>query len=135
MVHKRRTRLFAAALCALWLFLLAGCSTSALPAGVTQDSVKAEAQATVEQLNSRDYSALLAHATPELAKALSADKLAEAWEPVLAGAGAFDSVTKISCIGKDGYAVAVVRAKYASATLTFTLSYTADGALGGLYFK
>ena len=37
--------------------------------------------------------------------------------------------------GKDGYGVAVVQAKYEHAAVTFTLSYTPEGKLGGLFFK
>ena len=37
--------------------------------------------------------------------------------------------------GKDGYGVAVVQAKYENAAVTFTLSYTPEGKLGGLFFK
>ena len=46
-----------------------------------------------------------------------------------------DSITKTTVGGKDGYGVAVVQAKYENAAVTFTLSYTPEGKLGGLFFK
>ena len=54
---------------------------------------------------------------------------------MLEAAGAFDSITKTTVGGKDGYGVAVVQAKYENAAVTFTLSYTPEGKLGGLFFK
>ena len=60
---------------------------------------------------------------------------AAVWQPVLEAAGAFDSITKTTVGGKDGYGVAVVQAKYENAAVTFTLSYTPEGKLGGLFFK
>ena len=66
---------------------------------------------------------------------LTVEDLAAVWQPVLEAAGAFDSITKTTVGGKDGYGVAVVQAKYENAAVTFTLSYTPEGKLGGLFFK
>ena len=44
-------------------------------------------------------------------------------------------VDSVTVGGKDGYGVAVVQAKYENAAVTFTLSYTPEGKLGGLFFK
>lgn len=55
-----------------------------------------------------------------------------------AGAGSRRRVRfhhKTTVGGKDGYGVAVVQAKYENAAVTFTLSYTPEGKLGGLFFK
>ena len=43
--------------------------------------------------------------------------------------------TILKTADKDGYGVAVVQAKYENAAVTFTLSYTPEGKLGGLFFK
>ena len=54
---------------------------------------------------------------------------------VVYAAGGLYSITKTTVGGKDGYGVAVVQAKYENAAVTFTLSYTPEGKLGGLFFK
>ena len=106
-------RTLSLALCLiLSLALLAGCGAAPLPDGLTQESV-----------------------TEEMTSAMTAEDLAAVWQPVLEAAGAFDSITKTTVGGKDGYGVAVVQAKYENAAVTFTLSYTPEGKLGGLFFK
>ena len=121
-------RTLSLALCLiLSLALLAGCGAAPLPDGLTQESVTDAAAQTVAQLNDEDYDALFA--------GMTAEDLAAVWQPVLEAAGAFDSITKTTVGGKDGYGVAVVQAKYENAAVTFTLSYTPEGKLGGLFFK
>ena len=125
-------RTLSLALCLiLSLALLAGCGAAPLPDGLTQESVTDTAAQTVAQLNDEDYDALFAGMTEEMTSAMTAEDLAAVWQPVLEAAGAFDSITKT----KDGYGVAVVQAKYENAAVTFTLSYTPEGKLGGLFFK
>ena len=119
----------------LSLALLAGCGAAPLPDGLTQESVTDAAAQTVAQLNDEDYDALFAGMTEEMTSAMTAEDLAAVWQPVLEAAGAFDSITKTTVGGKDGYGVAVVQAKYENAAVTFTLSYTPEGKLGGLFFK
>ena len=118
-------RTLSLALCLiLSLALLAGCGAAPLPDGLTQESVTDAAAQTVAQLNDEDYDALFAGMTEEMTSAMTAEDLAAVWQPVLEAAG-----------GKDGYGVAVVQAKYENAAVTFTLSYTPEGKLGGLFFK
>ena len=118
-------RTLSLALCLiLSLALLAGCGAAPLPDGLTQESVTDAAAQTVVQLNEE-----------EMTSAMTAEDLAAVWQPVLEAAGAFDSITKTTVGGKDGYGVAVVQAKYENAAVTFTLSYTPEGKLGGLFFK
>ena len=129
-------RTLSLALCLiLSLALLAGCGAAPRPDGLTQESVTDAAAQTVAQLNDEDYDALFAGMTEEMTSAMTAEDLAAVWQPVLEAAGAFDSITKTTVGGKDGYGVAVVQAKYENAAVTFTLSYTPEGKLGGLFFK
>ncbi|MFQ8833254.1 MAG: DUF3887 domain-containing protein [Ruthenibacterium lactatiformans] len=116
-------RTLSLALCLiLSLALLAGCGAAPLPDGLTQESVTDAAAQTVAQLNDEDYDALFAGMTEEMTSAMTAEDLAAVWQPVLEAAGAFDSITKTTVGGKDGYGVAVVQAKYENAAVTFTLS-------------
>lgn len=130
---KRLVFVFVCALLAA--ALLCSCGTASLPEGMTQESVTDAAATTIAQLNGKEYDALFDNMTDEMTAAMTPDDLAAVWEPVLDAAGAFDAIEKTTVGGKDGYGVAVVQAKYANASITFTLSYTPDGALGGLFFK
>lgn len=121
-----------AALCAL---ALAGCGGTKLPDGVTEEAATGWAQQTVEALNAKDYESLTKQMTEDMQKAMSQDTLAKAWEPYYEAVGAFDKIEKTTLVTKDGYVVAVVQAVYANQKAVFTLSYTPNGLLGGLYFK
>ena len=113
-------RTLSLALCLiLSLALLAGCGAAPLPDGLTQESVTDAAAQTVAQLNDEDYDALFAGMTEEMTSAMTAEDLAAVWQPLLEAAGAFDSITKTTVGGKDGYGVAVVQAKYENAAVTF----------------
>ena len=128
-------RTLSLALCLiLSLALLAGCGAAPLPDGLTQESVTDAAAQTVAQLNDEDYDALFAGMTEEMTSAMTAEDLAE--EADFFSFGTNDlTITKTTVGGKDGYGVAVVQAKYENAAVTFTLSYTPEGKLGGLFFK
>ena len=129
-------RTLSLALCLiLSLALLAGCGAAPLPDGLTQESVTDAAAQTVAQLNDEDYDALCAGFTEDMPSALPAVHVAAVGPAVLDAAGGFYSNTKTTVGGKDGYGVAVVQAKYENAAVTFTLSYTPEGKLGGLFFK
>ena len=126
-------RTLSLALCLiLSLALLAGCGAAPLPDGLTLENVTDTAAQTAAP---RTVDALFAGMTEEMTSAMTAEDLAAVWQPVLEAAGAFDSITKTTVGGKDGYGVAVVQAKYENAAVTFTLSYTPEGKLGGLFFK
>ena len=128
-------RTLSLALCLiLSLALLAGCGAAPLPDGLTQESVTDAAAQTVAQLNDEDYDALFAGMTEEMTSAMTAEDLAAVWQPVLEAGGCAPN-TNTTVGGKDGYGVAVVQAKYENAAVTFTLSYTPEGKLGGLFFK
>ena len=115
-------------------FLLVACAAK-LPEGMTEESVTNAAQETVAQLTDKKYDDLITTMTDDMKSALTAEKLGEVWDPVEKKAGAFKSIKKTTIGSKDGYAVAVVNAEYEKATITFTLSYTTDMKLGGLFFK
>lgn len=127
----RALALLAAALLAVGL---AGCGGS-LPEGLEKEDVLTAAKAVVEKLNAGSYSEVQDSMDDTMKAALPADKLAEAWEPYAEKLGAFSGYEKESVAGKDGYAVAVILAKYETGSVQFTLSFDADLALAGLYMK
>ncbi len=115
-------------------FTLTACAAK-LPEGMTEEAVTSASQETVAQLSDGSYDALIETMTEEMKSALTKEKLIEVWEPVQKEAGAFKSIKKTTVGSKSGYAVAVVNTEYENKTIIFTLSYTADMKLGGLFFK
>jgi hypothetical protein len=129
-------RTLSLALCLiLSLALLAGCGAAPLPDGLTQESVTDAAAQTVAQLNDEDYDALFAGMTEEMTSAMTVEDLARR---MAAGAGSRRRVRfhHKNDRGRQGrLRRGVVQAKYENAAVTFTLSYTPEGKLGGLFFK
>jgi len=129
-------RTLSLALCLiLSLALLAGCGAAPLPDGLTQESVTDAAAQTVAQLNDEDYDALFAGMTEEMTSAMTAEDLAAVWQPVLEAAGAVGLHPKNNTSRQGRRGRARCQAKYENAAVTFTLSYTPEGKLGGLFFK
>ena len=127
-------KLFCLLLCSLLCAgLLAGCG--GLSDNYDEEEVVSLAHAVVENLNAKDYDAVVAGMSDEMKEALPADKLAEVWAPVAEQLGAFDSFAKDSTAEKDGLAVVIVTAKYENAGLTYTLTFDTELRLCGLYMK
>lgn len=128
--------------CILAALLIMGC---AAPAALAPDfdaaAIGEQAAAVIALANAGDYEGICACLREDLSDALDAAKLEAGWGPVLARAGAFKKLAKLSLYGTtDGktgedYAVVVARCRYAGGRLTYTLSFDRDGALVGLYLK
>lgn len=131
----KKIRFLAAAALAVCLALaLGGCGAS-LPDGMQEDEVKKAAEATVSQLAGEDYEGLVASMDEVMKASTTLEDWQAVWQPIAAQVGAFEKIESHALASKDGYAVDVVKVKYANAALTFTLSYNADYQLSGLYVK
>lgn len=129
---KKIVSLLCAALCLT--LLLAACGAK-VPEGMEEEKVKAAAEATVKQLDARDYEALMDTMDDTLKGAMTAEEWAATWQPAADQLGALVEIEKHSLVAKDGYAVDVAQAKFENGSLTFTLSYTTDYQLAGLFMK
>ncbi len=123
------------------LLLLAACGGSAsLPEGFSEEEVRAEAEEVVKLLNGKDSETLREKSTEQLKQGLDETALEQVYA-LLAEAGPYDSIENISIAGaqnkenNEELAVAVVKAKYELKTITYTLSFTKQMKLAGLFLK
>ena len=119
----------------LCLFMVTGCSAGKLSDAYNEDEVKAAAEDVIDKLNDKNYEGILENSSEELKNSLPDNKLQETWESFSKDIGAFDSISKETLAEKNGYAVAIVNAKYENKKVTFTLSFNKEMKLSGIYMK
>ncbi len=129
----------AAAMLAL-LFAL-GCGANSLPEGFSEDAVTARAEEIVQYASAGDYESVVSCLREDLAGALTADQLEEAWSGTYERVGAVESVKSVSLSGTaddstgEEYAVAQVICRHEKGSVLYTLSFDAELNLVGLYLK
>lgn len=115
------------------------CTTSKLADTFDVAAVEVKAKSVIDSLNQADYTGVVAMLREDLREALPADKIKAAVDQVYGSAGAFEKYEKVVVAGQKAenkdIAVAVVRAKYADYTVTFTISFDQDLKVIGLYMK
>jgi len=120
---------------------LAACGAK-LAAGFDEAAVKQAARTAVQRLNAGQYDQITNEMVrADLRQALSPAVLANGAAQVLSGAGAFSSFsnevvagTRDQKTGED-FAVAVMVAKYANKSVTYTLSFDRNMNLVGFFLK
>jgi hypothetical protein len=115
--------------------LPAGCASSALPEGMSEDQVRTVSEQIVSLLDSDDYSSVEALYDDTMKTALPQGQLKTALSSELDRLGSFQSFDQESFYGKQGYAVAVLTCSYDSGKAVFTISLDPDYSLAGLYMK
>jgi len=124
----------------LCMVLLAGCTGQKLSADFVEADVKTAAENVISLINNKDSDALLALCTVRMEDALTDDVLDKIYEAISEG-GQFKSIEAVSIGGQidkasdEEFAVAVVKAKYEIKTFTFTISFTKQMKLAGLYYR
>ncbi len=121
-------------LCLCALLALTACGAS-VPEGMSEDQVQEAAEATVQQLEDEDYTALMDSMTQKMQQAVTQEEWEATWAPVHSQLGAMEKIGSHNLAAKDGMAVDVVKVTYENGSLTFTLSYDPDYQLAGLYMK
>jgi hypothetical protein len=102
--------------------------------------VKAEAQRVVELINAQDSTGLRAMCTVQMQQGLTDQVLSQMYAFV-GQAGAYEGIEGISVAGatdrqsQEEFAVNTVRAKYQNRIITYTISFTKQMKLAGLYYK
>lgn len=102
-----------------------------------EEAVK-KAEEIVDLTNKRDYQAIYNLMPAELQSQVSADELKKGWDPMLDASGTFvEYSAQTSGLTQKGvnYIVVVVSAKYEKETRIFTISFTTDMVLAGLFMK
>lgn len=118
-----------------------GCSARPLPGGLTEEDVERAAKGALEVILTEDYDAVVSMLRPDLADAISASDLEDAWAPAFEALGAFENIEDIVCMGTydkgmaENFATAVVSCSFAEGTAIFTLSFDCDLYLCGLYMR
>ncbi len=103
-----------------------------------EDAVK-RAKEIVEVTNTRDYQAVVDMLPESMQKDVTAASLKTSWDPMLTESGAFVEYISAPTTGitQNGvnYIVVIVTCKYENSNRTFTLSFTTDMDIAGLFMK
>ncbi|MGB6482458.1 MAG: DUF3887 domain-containing protein [Candidatus Acidiferrales bacterium] len=94
----------------------------------------ARASEIVTNLAARQFDKVFAQFDATMAAAISADKLAQVWDQVLAQAGAFQKISSSQVIEKSTYHVATVTCAFEKAPLDIILAFDDSGRIAGLHF-
>ncbi|MEI8199482.1 MAG: DUF3887 domain-containing protein [Eubacteriales bacterium] len=125
----------AAVICML---LLTGCGSTKLSEDFKEDEVKSAAENVITLVNNQDSEGLKAICTVQMKDALTDDVMKQIYEAIGEG-GTFEKVSDMSVSGStangEDFAVAVVKAKYEIRSFTYTISFTKQMKLAGLYYK
>ena len=122
------------------LSLLAGCISTKLSEDFNEDEVKSAAENVIALVNSQNSEGLKEICTVQMRDALTDDVMKEIYDAIGEG-GSFEQVSDMSVAGTtnqssgEEFAVAVVKAKYKIRTFTYTISFTKQMKLAGLYYK
>ncbi len=119
--------------------LLCGC-VPALSADFNEDEVKNAAANVIALINSQDSEGLKAICNVQMRQALTDDLLAQIYEAIGEG-GQFNNIKDISVSGSkdkssgEEYALVVAKAEYEIKTFIYTITFTKQMKLAGLYYK
>ncbi len=120
--------------------LLTGCIGQGLSGDFNEGQVRNASVNVITLVNSHDSEGLRAFSTVRMRDALTDDVLKQIYEAIGEG-GQFEKVEDMSVAGtKDSasgeeFAVVVARAKYEIKTFTFTITFTKQMKLAGLYYR
>ena len=120
--------------------LLAGCVGQELSGDFNEEEVKKAAENVIMLINNQDSEGLRELSTVQMRAALTDDVLEQIYEAMSEG-GQFENVEDMSVAGTtdtssgEEFAVVVARAQYEIKTFTFTISFTRQMKLAGLYYR
>lgn len=124
----------------LCLAFLTGCGGPKLSDDFDQAEVESSAKEVIQMVTDKDSEGLRTMSTPVMQEGFTDATFEQIYAAIDEG-GSFKEVTDIRVAGqtdkdpKTEYSVVVAKAEYESKTLTFTISFTTDMKLAGLYFK
>jgi predicted lipid-binding transport protein (Tim44 family) len=125
----------------LCLAVFTACNTQEkLSTGFDEEKVKAAVGKVIQAVNEQDSDALRELSDDTMKSTLTDDSLAPVYQAIGEG-GEFQEIKDINIAGatdketKVEYAVAVARAQYEKKAFVYTISFTKDMKLAGLYYK
>ena len=119
---------------------LVACANPKLSTEFNEDEVKQSVRDVITFINAEDSKSLLEKSNVAMKDALTEDVLQQIYESVNEG-GEFKEIDDISVGGQKGksteeeFAVAVAKAKYENKTFIYTISFTKQMKLAGLFYK
>ncbi|MEG1632575.1 MAG: DUF3887 domain-containing protein [Oscillospiraceae bacterium] len=136
-MKKSLSLILALTICAL---TLTGCGGSKLPEGFDEKTALAAAENAVMTINAGEYESFTGLCAASVQETLSAEVLENAVTQVMPNAGAFEKFTSSALAGQKDEAgnecvVAVLVAKYANQSVTYTISLDKDLLIIGFYLK
>jgi hypothetical protein len=120
--------------------MLTGCGGQKLSDDFDVDDVKAAAENVITILNRQDSDALLELCTVQMREALTEDVLRKVYEGIGEG-GTYIGIEDIRVGGitskqsEEEFAVVVAKAKYEIKKFTYTITFTKQMKLAGLYYR
>lgn len=135
-----RTKLFII-LCFIFSFtLLVACSNPGLSDDFDEAEVKRTAEDVISYINNKDSESILAISTVAVKNAFTEEVLQQVYEAIGEG-GDFEEIKDISVGGQkdkqseEEFAVVVAKAKYANKNFFYTITFTKQMKLAGLFYK
>ncbi|MGE5613130.1 MAG: DUF3887 domain-containing protein [Bacillota bacterium] len=122
------------------LALLCGCAVQKLSSDFDEDEVRKAAENVIALVNAQDSEGFLKICTVQMKEALTEDVLAKVFEAISEG-GKFEKIEDVKIAGytdkssKEEFAVVVAKAEYEIKTFTYTISFTKQMKLAGLYYR
>lgn len=115
--------------------MLVGCGAGKLSDNFSEDTLKSEAEAIIDNFNNKQYEEVINRGDENLKSKLTADQLKEVWEQVNSKLGDYEEISKITFKEKDGIVSVVALAKYENSKAQFTMSFNEDMELVGIFLK
>lgn len=135
---KRQTMLgFILLLC---LTVLAACGGQTLTEDFDEAALKSSVEEIIQIIADKDSDALRDLCNVTMKEALTDDVLSQIYEAIDEG-GAFEEITDISFAGtedsatEEEFALVVANAQYENRKFTYTMTFTKQMKLAGLFFK
>lgn len=120
--------------------LLLGCSSPKLSEDFNEEEVKEAVEDVISYLNNKDSEAILEISTVAVKNAFTEEVMEQVFEAIDEG-GEFEEIEEISVGGQkdkdteEEFAVAVAKAKYENKKFVYTITFTKQMKLAGLYYK
>jgi hypothetical protein len=120
--------------------VLTGCVGQELSGDFNEEDVRKAAEHVITLINNQDSEGLRELSTVQMRAALTDDVLDQIYEAIGEG-GQFETIEDMSVAGTtdktsgEEFAVVVARAKYEIKTFTYTISFTKQMKLAGLYYR
>lgn len=124
----------------LCLSFISGCSSQKLSSDFNEEEVKKAAENVIGLINARDSEGIKALCTVQMKDALTDEVFDKMFEAIDEG-GNFKEMGEMSIGGatdkstEEEFAVVVAKAKYEIKTFTYTITFTKQMKLAGLYVK